>query len=58
LRRPVDVEVHDFCRGPTIRNQPNLGGGEFLNNVAATENSTCKMECTLAVPDSSSSVVV
>jgi hypothetical protein len=35
---PVDVEIHDFCRGPSMGNQPEVSGNEFLNKVASTEN--------------------
>jgi hypothetical protein len=58
LRRPVDVEVHDFGRSPTIRNRQDLGSSELLNDVTATDNGTGKMECTFAIPQSSSSVIV
>jgi hypothetical protein len=58
LHCPVDIEAHDFSRGPTIRNRPNSGSGKLLNNVATTKDGAREVECIFAVPDPSRSVVV
>jgi hypothetical protein len=55
---PVDIKVHDFSRGPTIRNRPNLGSGEFFNNVTTTKDTARKMERIFAAPDTSRPMIV
>jgi hypothetical protein len=55
---PVDVEIHDFYRGPSMGNRPDVSGNKFLDKVASTENSTGKVECTFTIPDSRRSVIV
>jgi hypothetical protein len=47
---PVDIEVHDFGRGPTIRNRLNSSSGELLDNVATTEDGAREVEHIFAVP--------
>jgi hypothetical protein len=58
LRCTVDIEVHDFNRGPTIRNWQNSGIRELLNNVMTTKDGTREVECIFSVPDPSCFVVV
>jgi hypothetical protein len=48
---PVNIEVHDLSRGPTIRNWPNSGSDEFFNNVATSKDSTRKVKCIFTAPD-------
>jgi hypothetical protein len=54
----VDIEVHDFGWGPTIRDWPNSGGSEFLNNIKTTKDGAREVEHIFAVPDPSRSMVV
>jgi hypothetical protein len=58
LRCPVNIEVHDLSRGPTLRNWPNLGSNEFFNNVTTSKDSTHKVKCILATPDPSRPMIV
>jgi hypothetical protein len=58
LRCLVDVEVHDFGRGPSIRNRPDFSINELLDNVASTKNRTGQVECTFTIPDYSRSMIV
>jgi hypothetical protein len=58
LRCPVDIEVYDLSRGPTITNQPNPCSGEFFNNVMATKDGARKVECIFATLDPSCPMIV
>jgi hypothetical protein len=55
---PVDIKVHDFGWGPTMRNRPNSGSSELLNNVETTKDGAREVERIFAVPDPSRSVIV
>jgi hypothetical protein len=55
---PVDIEVHDFGWGPTIRDCPNSSSSEFLNNITTTKDGAREVERIFAVPDPSRSVIV
>jgi hypothetical protein len=55
---PVDIEIHDFGWGPTIRNQPNSGSSEFFNNIATTKDGAREVERIFTVPDPSCSMIV
>jgi hypothetical protein len=35
---PVHVEPHNFSRGPSVGNRPNLCSNIFLNDVTTTKN--------------------
>jgi hypothetical protein len=58
LCRLADIEVHDFSRGPTIRNRPNSDSSEFFDNIATTKDGACEVEHIFAVPDPSCSMIV
>jgi hypothetical protein len=55
---PVDIEVQDLSRGPAIRDRPNLGSNEFLNNVTTTKDGAREVGHIFTVVDPSRSVVV
>jgi hypothetical protein len=48
---PVNVEVRDLSRGPTIRNWPDTGSNELFDDVATSSDSTSKVKGILAAPD-------
>jgi hypothetical protein len=54
----VNIEVHDFGWGPTIRDRPNSGSSEFLNNITTTKDGARKVEHIFAVPDPRRSMIV
>jgi hypothetical protein len=58
LSRPVHVESHNFSRGPSVGNWPNLCGNKFFNNVAAAENCASQVKCILSIPESNCPMVV
>jgi hypothetical protein len=53
LSCPVDIEVHDFSWGPTIRNRPNSGSNKFFNEITTTKDSARKVECIFITPNPS-----
>jgi hypothetical protein len=55
---PVNVEVHDLIRGPTIRNWPDSGSNKFFNDVAASKYSTGKVKCIFAAPGSNCPMII
>jgi hypothetical protein len=51
LSYPVDVEIRDLIGGPTLRNRPNLGSDELLDNVAASKYSAGEVKSIFAISD-------
>jgi hypothetical protein len=54
----VDIEIHDFGWGPTIKDRPNSGSSEFLNNITTTKDGAREVEHIFAVPNPSRSMIV
>jgi hypothetical protein len=55
---PVDIVVHEFGRGPTVRDRPDARSDKFFDNITTAEYCAGQMKSTLAIPDSQGPLVV
>jgi hypothetical protein len=54
----IDIESQDSGRGPTVRNRPDSGSSELLDDVTTSEDRACEVEHVFVVPNPSRSVPV